>query len=130
MIIRRTHKFKLYPTETEAERFSAFAGSARFVYNLALEQRRDWWRQKKVDPAHTSQTCADCGSVSTANRESQARFECKDCGHSDNADVNASRNILRLSRSEPNARGAEPLGLAVKRETPKAARAAQEIPVL
>lgn len=47
-----------------------------------------------VPAAGTSQTCAECSHRSKENRESQAVFSCKRCGHSTNADVNAARNIL------------------------------------
>lgn len=75
----------------------------------------------KVDPAYTSQTCSKCGTIDKSSRKSQARFECQGCGHVDHADVNAAKNILRLSRSELKARGVEPLGLTVKRENAIAA---------
>jgi len=52
---------------------------------------------KRVDPAYTSQTCAECGVVAKASRKTQASFVCIACGHSDNADVNAARNILRAA---------------------------------
>lgn len=48
----------------------------------------------KVNPAYTSQRCYACGYTSPNNRESQAVFECQQCGHADNADVNAAKNIL------------------------------------
>jgi putative transposase len=48
-----------------------------------------------VDPAHTSQTCAECGVIDKASRKDQATFECQHCGYIDNADVNAARNILQ-----------------------------------
>ena len=47
-----------------------------------------------VDPRHTSQTCNKCSHVARENRESQAIFKCISCGHLDNADVNAAKNIL------------------------------------
>lgn len=47
----------------------------------------------KVDPRHTSQTCNCCGHVSSENRLKQEKFVCKACGHKDNADVNAAKNI-------------------------------------
>lgn len=47
-----------------------------------------------VDPAYTSQTCNRCGHVAKENRESQAVFQCINCGNKDNADVNAAKNIL------------------------------------
>ena len=47
-----------------------------------------------VNPAYTSQTCSNCKYCAKNNRESQAVFVCKQCGHSMNADVNAAINIL------------------------------------
>ena len=46
-----------------------------------------------VDPRNTSRTCAECGHREKANRKGQAEFECRQCGHSANADFNAARNI-------------------------------------
>ncbi|MFG3698181.1 RNA-guided endonuclease InsQ/TnpB family protein [Micromonospora sp. NPDC047620] len=48
----------------------------------------------KVDPAYTSQTCHACTHIARESRESQAVFRCVACGHQDNADVNAAKNIL------------------------------------
>lgn len=48
----------------------------------------------EVDPKNTSRRCSSCGHVAKENRESQAVFLCKKCGHSDNADHNAAINIL------------------------------------
>jgi len=48
----------------------------------------------KVDPKYTSQTCNECGHISKENRKSQEKFVCTACGHSANADINASKNIL------------------------------------
>ena len=48
----------------------------------------------EVDPRNTSRRCSSCGHVAQENRESQAVFLCKKCGHSDNADHNAAVNIL------------------------------------
>lgn len=51
-------------------------------------------RVVKVPAAYTSQTCSRCRSVDPASRESQARFRCTTCGHAENADVNAAKNVL------------------------------------
>lgn len=48
-----------------------------------------------VDPAYTSQTCAECGHVDRRNRPDQATFACRSCGVVAHADRNASRNIAR-----------------------------------
>ena len=46
-------------------------------------------------PAHyTSQTCPACGTISSENRKSQAKFACIECGFSGNADLVAANNIL------------------------------------
>jgi putative transposase len=50
-----------------------------------------------VQAAYTSQTCAGCGVVDARSRKSQAVFACVHCDHTDNADVNAAREILRRS---------------------------------
>lgn len=48
----------------------------------------------RVPAAYTSQRCAKCGHVESENRKTQTEFRCVSCGHSDNADVNAAKNIL------------------------------------
>ncbi|MHB2205450.1 RNA-guided endonuclease InsQ/TnpB family protein [Methylobacterium sp. CM6257] len=48
-----------------------------------------------VPARFTSQTCAACGVVDARSRESQARFTCISCGHTDHADTNAAINIER-----------------------------------
>ncbi|MFD1731945.1 zinc ribbon domain-containing protein [Deinococcus malanensis] len=45
-------------------------------------------------PRYTSQRCNACGHTCRENRASQSRFRCVACGHMDNADLNAARNIL------------------------------------
>ena len=46
-------------------------------------------RVVEVDPAYSSQTCAECGHVAAESRRSQETFVCVACGHRANADVNA-----------------------------------------
>ena len=48
MIERKAALFRLYPTPEQEMQMAQIAGACRFVYNLALEQRRDWWRQYKA----------------------------------------------------------------------------------
>jgi putative transposase len=91
-----------------------------------LEQKAPG-RMEKIDPAYTSQTCHACGHCAADNRESQAVFRCRACGHTDHADVNAAKNITAghavtfLPRptdpDRPPVRGAlQPLGGAVNGE--------------
>lgn len=44
-------------------------------------------------PAYTSQICNVCGYIDKSNRPNQHIFKCKNCGHTDNADFNAAKNI-------------------------------------
>lgn len=46
-----------------------------------------------VNPAYTSQTCAECGHVDKRNRVDQGLFICRGCGVVAHADRNASHNI-------------------------------------
>lgn len=46
-----------------------------------------------IDPRNTSRTCDKCGHCAKENRKSQAEFVCVSCNHSDNADINAAKNI-------------------------------------
>jgi transposase len=50
-------------------------------------------RVEKVNPAFTSQRCSACGHLAPESRESQALFRCVACAYTDNADVNAAKNI-------------------------------------
>ena len=47
----------------------------------------------QVPPQNTSNTCAVCGYSHKENRETQSQFVCLSCGHAENADENASKNI-------------------------------------
>jgi putative transposase len=44
MRVQRAHVYHLSPTAEQAATLSQWAGTCRYVYNLALEQRRDRWR--------------------------------------------------------------------------------------
>ena len=46
-----------------------------------------------VQASYTSKMCPVCGCIEDENRPNQETFECVECGHKDNADFNASKNI-------------------------------------
>jgi IS605 OrfB family transposase len=48
---------------------------------------------RTVSPYYTSTTCPACGQTNRGNRSGE-KFLCLNCGHADNADINAGRNIL------------------------------------
>lgn len=55
-----------------------------------------------INPAYTSQMCADCGQIGTRNKH---RFICKICGIQRHSDLNASCNIRRIAVSADAATG-------------------------
>ena len=54
----------------------------------------------RVPPHHTSQTCNACGVVDKSSRLTQSKFVCTGCGHTENADTNAARNIRDIGFPE------------------------------
>ena len=53
-------------------------------YNIAVST---------VHSSYTSKMCPVCGCIDDGNRTSQETFQCVECGHKDNADFNAAKNI-------------------------------------
>ena len=56
---------------------------------------------RQVNPAYTSQTCPDCGTVDPAQRVTRSRYDCRACGYHGHADVGAARTILVRGTSHP-----------------------------
>ena len=77
-----------------------------FEVKLAYKLEERGGTLVKVNPAYTSQTCAECGVIDARSRESQAVFCCVACGHEDHADTNAARNILRRNTASMLVEGA------------------------
>lgn len=71
----------------------ADAAFGKFRELLTYKAAKSGGRVVAVNPAYTSQTCAECGAVDRDSRKSQSQFACTVCGHTDNADVNAARVI-------------------------------------
>ena len=59
-----------------------------------IANRPKYFLSISVTPAsYTSQSCNVCGYIDKSNRPNQHTFKCKNCGHTDNADFNAAKNI-------------------------------------
>ena len=50
---------------------------------------------REINPAYSSQRCNACGFIHKDNRKTQSVFLCLKCGTTENADLNASKNILQ-----------------------------------
>lgn len=72
-----------------------------YEFRRQLEYKQHWLGGEviAVNPAYTSQACSSCCHTEKANRKTRARFECVACGHSENADIQAAKNILALGHS-------------------------------
>ena len=70
-------------------------------FRQQLEYKVDWAGGivVAVDPKNTSRKCPVCGYTAKENRRTQADFLCVNCGHADDADVNAAINILRAGHA-------------------------------
>lgn len=75
---------------------------SRIVRLLHLSNIKNWMLQQAeklgirvhITPSqYTSQQCPVCGCIDKENRKTQESFVCTHCGHTDNADHNASINI-------------------------------------
>ncbi len=55
-----------------------------------------------VDPRNSSRECSVCHCIDKRNRKSQSVFSCISCGHSANADANASLNLSYRGRLAVN----------------------------
>ena len=82
---------------------------AMIVYMLAYKLKARGGVLVKVDPKNTSITCNKCHQKDRKNRKTQSEFHCVFCNHQDNADHNASINILEAGRAflvaEANSQG-------------------------
>lgn len=90
-----------------------------YEFTRQLEYKSAWNRGEviRVNPGYTSQTCSHCGYKASDNRPSQAKFACKACGHKENADINAAKNILVVGQTML-ACGDEGLLSSMKQEPP------------
>lgn len=60
MLVQRANVYRLEPTEEQVIALAQWAGACRFVYNAALEQRRDFWRRGKFSFAQQCREVTDC----------------------------------------------------------------------
>lgn len=72
-----------------------------FEFRKMLEYKEKWngGFVVLVNPKNTSRTCPKCGLISKENRKTQQNFKCIQCGFNENADINASKNILAVGQS-------------------------------
>ena len=92
----------------------------RWIYSYLLERLGNACevvgvQLHKINPAYTSQECSVCGDIHKENRKDEM-FLCVRCGHTEDADYNASKNILnrylRWEHTDPMSRKTNVFGLS------------------
>ena len=82
---------------------------SRLVRLLRLSNIKNWFmsqcekhgiRVHLTSPCYSSQQCPVCGSIHKENRKNQEEFECTECNHKSNADLNASINLRNRFSSD------------------------------
>lgn len=65
-------------------------------FRRQLEYKQDWRGGifMRVNPKYTSQMCVNCGNIGKNNCVLQSEFCCTACGHHENADIHAAKNVL------------------------------------
>lgn len=72
-----------------------------FEFRRQLDYKTQWQGGflVAVPPQNTSRTCPCCGHIAKENRQTQANFECVECGYTENADVVGALNVLGRGRA-------------------------------
>lgn len=69
MIQRKANSYRLYPDAGQRETLSRIAGACRMVYNLALEQRRDWWQRYRDRTGQAISFTGQCRELTALRQE-------------------------------------------------------------
>jgi IS605 OrfB family transposase len=89
--------FKKTVRKSQRERFGKWAFGQLAGY-IEYKAKLAGVEVVKVNPRNTSRTCSACGHCEKANRKIQADFQCKQCGMTMNADLNAAINIAAIGK--------------------------------
>lgn len=94
-------KYKSKERKRSSKKMRCFIGAWSYRYWLArikMNCETNRISYTSVSPMYTSMRCNACGHTDKGNRNKEI-FLCLNCGHTNNADVNASKNILHLFTS-------------------------------
>lgn len=95
------------------------------TFRRMLEYKLAWagGRLVTVPSHHTSQTCPQCGHISSDNRRTQARFACVQCGYENNADLVGAMNVLAAGHVASACGETAQSGRSMKQEPTEATQA-------
>lgn len=81
-----------------------FQGWGIFANQLKYKSEWNGGHLELINPKYTSTRCSECLYNNKGNRKKK-HFECLNCGHIDDADKNASKNIDRVGRTQRDCGG-------------------------
>lgn len=81
-----------------------FQGWGIFANQLRYKSEWHGGHLELINPKHTSTRCSECLYNDKMNRKKK-HFKCLNCGHVDDADKNASKNIDRVGRTQRDSGG-------------------------
>lgn len=96
---RRKRGQKTASNKTQAAFNRAFLEVPKYAFGAMLEYKAPAYGTvvQTVPPEYTSQTCSACGNVSKAARVTRDKYICTVCGHTEHADLNAAKNIVKIA---------------------------------
>ncbi|WQJ53878.1 MAG: transposase [Wendovervirus sonii] len=93
MNIKKTDSEEEKTQKIKYNRLVKFIGLSDLNNRFECISRKYEIQLSKVHAAYTSQTCNECGYIDKENRKTQENFQCLECEHENNADINAAKNI-------------------------------------
>jgi putative transposase len=127
--VRNMSKTAAGTMEARGRNVAAKSGLNRLIldqgwseFRRQLEYKQHWrgGGVSAVPPKNTSRTCPRCEHVSAENRQTQAKFECVDCGYANNADIVGAINVLRAGLARLACGETVQSGRSVKQEPTEA----------
>ncbi|MCY4657928.1 MAG: transposase, partial [Gammaproteobacteria bacterium] len=90
----------------------------QFIQQLAYKAESAGGKLVKVDPNNTTQRCSACDALPQEKLTLADRwYYCSTCGHSEDRDINAAKNILLKGLEALNLGGSSPGAWVEGRET-------------
>ena len=136
--MHRASRYRLYPNHTQERQFAQLCSVGRFAYNEPLSDQIRRYKRFKAGEAEKPGWCVKAKAALNRKMAPSSRmgmvdrflrykatdlirvsahFRRRACGHTDNADANAARNILNLGLNRSLAGGTPVTGRGGDNET-------------
>ena len=109
VVLEKLEVKNMVKTSSGIARGIADAGWYRFGYMLNYKLAWSGGTLEHETAAYSSQTCSACRHVDAASRVSQSIFRCTACGHTEHADLNASKVLKQRFEKRRANRSVKPV---------------------